>query len=190
MAKLTLAFLVTVVAYFAYYALTSDAQAVGSMVLNPGPDSLSGTGSSSAAASSTGASGNGRLDKLSGVRMRRPKGYRERATRLFGNSFPGNQAYQAYRRMGPFPPGAAEQAPASVSDEGPSVVGDGGKAEQRIYFHAGYRTDTGGSFLDDDDDGGDGDIVKRFDDYGHMRFGKRGGEGDQFDDYGHMRFGR
>ncbi|XP_030559213.1 drosulfakinins [Drosophila novamexicana] len=30
---------------------------------------------------------------------------------------------------------------------------------------------------------------KRFDDYGHMRFGKRGGD-DQFDDYGHMRFGR
>ncbi|XP_004529342.1 callisulfakinin [Ceratitis capitata] len=35
----------------------------------------------------------------------------------------------------------------------------------------------------------DGDRSKRFDDYGHMRFGKRGGE-DQFDDYGHMRFGR
>ncbi|XP_016950713.1 drosulfakinins [Drosophila biarmipes] len=31
--------------------------------------------------------------------------------------------------------------------------------------------------------------AKRFDDYGHMRFGKRGGD-DQFDDYGHMRFGR
>ncbi|EDV94462.1 drosulfakinins [Drosophila grimshawi] len=30
---------------------------------------------------------------------------------------------------------------------------------------------------------------KRFDDYGHMRFGKRNGD-DQFDDYGHMRFGR
>lgn len=33
------------------------------------------------------------------------------------------------------------------------------------------------------------DISKKIDDYGHMRFGKRG-EGDQFDDYGHMRFGR
>ncbi|XP_022214379.2 drosulfakinins [Drosophila obscura] len=32
-------------------------------------------------------------------------------------------------------------------------------------------------------------MSKRFDDYGHMRFGKRGGD-DQFDDYGHMRFGR
>lgn len=31
--------------------------------------------------------------------------------------------------------------------------------------------------------------TKRFDDYGHLRFGKRTGE-DQFDDYGHMRFGR
>lgn len=37
---------------------------------------------------------------------------------------------------------------------------------------------------------GDGDErPKRFDDYGHMRFGKRGGD-EQFDDYGHMRFGR
>ncbi|XP_039970427.1 drosulfakinins [Bactrocera tryoni] len=35
----------------------------------------------------------------------------------------------------------------------------------------------------------DRDRSKRFDDYGHMRFGKRGGE-EQFDDYGHMRFGR
>lgn len=34
------------------------------------------------------------------------------------------------------------------------------------------------------------DMSKKFDDYGHMRFGKRGGDGDQFDDYGHMRFGR
>lgn len=33
------------------------------------------------------------------------------------------------------------------------------------------------------------DKTKRYDDYGHMRFGKRGGE-EQFDDYGHMRFGK
>lgn len=37
----------------------------------------------------------------------------------------------------------------------------------------------------------DDDIIeltkKQFDDYGHMRFGKRE---DQFDDYGHLRFGR
>ncbi|KAI8033669.1 drosulfakinins [Drosophila gunungcola] len=40
--------------------------------------------------------------------------------------------------------------------------------------------------MDNDDDR---TKAKRFDDYGHMRFGKRGGD-DQFDDYGHMRFGR
>ncbi|KAH8381277.1 hypothetical protein KR093_001714 [Drosophila rubida] len=38
-------------------------------------------------------------------------------------------------------------------------------------------------------DSDDGERPKRFDDYGHMRFGKRGGD-EQFDDYGHMRFGR
>lgn len=41
-----------------------------------------------------------------------------------------------------------------------------------------------------DDDLADADVkAKRYDDYGHLRFGKRGGEG-SFDDYGHMRFGR
>lgn len=40
--------------------------------------------------------------------------------------------------------------------------------------------------LVDDDDFVD--KSKRYDDYGHMRFGKRGD--DQFDDYGHMRFGK
>lgn len=33
------------------------------------------------------------------------------------------------------------------------------------------------------------DKSKRYDDYGHMRFGKRAGD-DHFDDYGHMRFGK
>ncbi|KAH8420883.1 hypothetical protein KR222_008311 [Zaprionus bogoriensis] len=42
-----------------------------------------------------------------------------------------------------------------------------------------------GLFLENED----GERPKRFDDYGHMRFGKRGGD-EQFDDYGHMRFGR
>lgn len=40
--------------------------------------------------------------------------------------------------------------------------------------------------LADDDDFID--KSKRYDDYGHMRFGKRGD--DHFDDYGHMRFGK
>jgi hypothetical protein len=31
---------------------------------------------------------------------------------------------------------------------------------------------------------------REFDDYGHMRFGKRGEQAAGFDDYGHMRFGR
>ncbi|RZF41044.1 hypothetical protein LSTR_LSTR002676 [Laodelphax striatellus] len=31
---------------------------------------------------------------------------------------------------------------------------------------------------------------RQSDDYGHMRFGKRGEVDDKFDDYGHMRFGR
>lgn len=39
----------------------------------------------------------------------------------------------------------------------------------------------------DDDDAFD--KSKRYDDYGHMRFGKRDGD-DKFDDYGHMRFGK
>lgn len=32
------------------------------------------------------------------------------------------------------------------------------------------------------------DKSKRYDDYGHMRFGKR--QDERFDDYGHMRFGK
>jgi hypothetical protein len=40
----------------------------------------------------------------------------------------------------------------------------------------------------------DSEVKKRYDNYGHMRFGKRGGPGEGFDDYGgdygHWRFGR
>jgi hypothetical protein len=54
------------------------------------------------------------------------------------------------------------------------------------------RPDNVANFLPDFDMLDDNDIDKRFDDYGHMRFGKRGGggEGEAFDDYGHMRFGK
>ncbi|KAK9509860.1 hypothetical protein O3M35_004761 [Rhynocoris fuscipes] len=31
---------------------------------------------------------------------------------------------------------------------------------------------------------------RQFNEYGHMRFGKRGGSDEKFDDYGYMRFGR
>lgn len=42
-----------------------------------------------------------------------------------------------------------------------------------------------------DDEEAQMDMPKRFDDYGHMRFGKRGNGGDETsDDYGHMRFGK
>jgi len=41
---------------------------------------------------------------------------------------------------------------------------------------------------------GDEDTImqkrQQYDDYGHMRFGKRGGKTNDFDDYGHLRFGR
>jgi hypothetical protein len=47
------------------------------------------------------------------------------------------------------------------------------------------RPDTVANFLSDFDMLDDNDVDKRFDDYGHMRFGKRGGgEGEAFDDYG------
>ncbi|CAG7817686.1 unnamed protein product [Allacma fusca] len=50
---------------------------------------------------------------------------------------------------------------------------------------------TGG--VDDEDLQSDDDnfIQKRqYDDYGHMRFGKRNPPGKEFDDYGHLRFGK
>ncbi|KAI4465698.1 sulfakinin family [Holotrichia oblita] len=43
-------------------------------------------------------------------------------------------------------------------------------------------------FIVDDDDFFELSKRQTSDDYGHLRFGKRGDE--QFDDYGHMRFGR
>ncbi|KAF5286789.1 hypothetical protein FQR65_LT02207 [Abscondita terminalis] len=48
------------------------------------------------------------------------------------------------------------------------------------------RTETLSDIFDDDDLF---DLSKRLvtDDYGHLRFGKRG---EDFDDYGHLRFGR
>jgi hypothetical protein len=47
------------------------------------------------------------------------------------------------------------------------------------------RPDNVANYLSDFDMLDDNDVDKRFDDYGHMRFGKRGGgEGEAFDDYG------
>lgn len=57
--------------------------------------------------------------------------------------------------------------------------------QQRLHSKIPVSLDLMDFLLEYDDE----DRSKRFDDYGHMRFGKRGGE-EQFDDYGHMRFGR
>ncbi|KAF5289009.1 hypothetical protein FQA39_LY03888 [Lamprigera yunnana] len=54
-----------------------------------------------------------------------------------------------------------------------------------VHFNK-IRSDTFSDMFDDDDLF---DLSKRLvtDDYGHLRFGKRG---EDFDDYGHLRFGR
>lgn len=71
----------------------------------------------------------------------------------------------------------------SLGPAGPGRIGTYTVLRRSPSIAAGnYLADL--NFVDDED------VEKRFDDYGHMRFGKRGGEGDQFDDYGHMRFGR
>lgn len=57
--------------------------------------------------------------------------------------------------------------------------------QQKVHSKIPLNLDLVDFLLEYEDD----DRSKRFDDYGHMRFGKRGGE-EQFDDYGHMRFGR
>uniref|UniRef100_A0A182VUH7 Sulfakinin neuropeptide n=1 Tax=Anopheles minimus TaxID=112268 RepID=A0A182VUH7_9DIPT len=184
MAKVTLAFLVSLVAYFAYYALVSEAQPIGSLVLTS-----SNTGHSSAGSSTADdGSDNDRLDKVQHAWLKDTNAYRARIkTRQYDRKHPGTSSYQAYRRTGPFPVLTLKDQSASTSDPEPV---DLGKADQLRFNFAGYLTD-GGTLMDDDmEDDEVGGLVKRFDDYGHMRFGKRGGEGDQFDDYGHMRFGR
>ncbi|XP_049282897.1 uncharacterized protein LOC125763598 isoform X2 [Anopheles funestus] len=163
MAKVTLAFLVSLVAYLAYHALVSEAQPIGSLVLTSSGSGHSAAGSSSAADGSD----NDRLDKVQHAWLTDTNAYRARTkSRQYDRKHPGTNAYQAYRRTAPFPVLTLKEQAAR------------------------YLTD-GGTLLDEDDeDDAVGGLVKRFDDYGHMRFGKRGGEGDQFDDYGHMRFGR
>lgn len=67
--------------------------------------------------------------------------------------------------------------------------GGGGVGGQRIIPVAIPRTKYQPLEIDllvDDDDVFD--KSKRYDDYGHMRFGKR--QDERFDDYGHMRFGK
>lgn len=69
-----------------------------------------------------------------------------------------------------------------------SSVGDG-QAPQKVLQLSRSKIPIELDLLLDDDESFD--KSKRYDDYGHMRFGKRNGGGeDQFDDYGHMRFGK
>ncbi|XP_049282896.1 uncharacterized protein LOC125763598 isoform X1 [Anopheles funestus] len=187
MAKVTLAFLVSLVAYLAYHALVSEAQPIGSLVLTSSGSGHSAAGSSSAADGSD----NDRLDKVQHAWLTDTNAYRARTkSRQYDRKHPGTNAYQAYRRTAPFPVLTLKEQAASTSEQLSPEPLDLGKTDQLRFNFAGYLTD-GGTLLDEDDeDDAVGGLVKRFDDYGHMRFGKRGGEGDQFDDYGHMRFGR
>lgn len=66
-----------------------------------------------------------------------------------------------------------------------SMLGSPKDYQQKIHSKIPLSLDLMDFLLEYEDE----DRSKRYDDYGHMRFGKRGGE-EQFDDYGHMRFGR
>ncbi|XP_035909976.1 uncharacterized protein LOC118511243 [Anopheles stephensi] len=185
MARVTLAFLVSLVAYLAYYALVSEAQPIGSLVLTS-----SGSGHSPAGPSNTDDPG----DNVQHGWLKDTNAYRARIKpRQYDRKHPASSGYQAFRRTAPFPVlTLKEQAAGSASELLSPETADLGKADQQLRFNfAGYLTDGGATLLDEEDEDDEiGGLVKRFDDYGHMRFGKRGGEGDQFDDYGHMRFGR
>ncbi|XP_053662691.1 uncharacterized protein LOC128711830 [Anopheles marshallii] len=187
MAKVTVAFLVSLVAYLAYYALVSEAQPIGSLVLTSSGSGHSPAGSSTADDGSDSV----RLEKVQHAWLKDNNAYRARTkNRQYDRKHLGTSAFQAYRRTAPFPVLTLKDQAASTSELLSSEPVDLGKADQLRFNFAGYLPD-GGTLLDEDDEDDEvGGLVKRFDDYGHMRFGKRGGEGDQFDDYGHMRFGR
>uniref|UniRef100_A0A182NZB9 Sulfakinin neuropeptide n=1 Tax=Anopheles dirus TaxID=7168 RepID=A0A182NZB9_9DIPT len=193
MAKVTLAFLISIVAYLAYYTLVSEAQPIGSLVLaSSGPGNLA---SGSATGDDTG--DNRRLENIHHAWLKDVQAAYQARTRnrqKYGQNYlAGTNAYQAYRRTVPMGSLPLNQ-PDSVPEIPSAPSGDKLKADQIHFNFAGYFNDGERSMLrDGDDDDEDDDavgLVKRFDDYGHMRFGKRGGEGEQFDDYGHMRFGR
>ncbi|XP_062552822.1 drosulfakinins [Armigeres subalbatus] len=149
MARLTLSILTSLVIYFTYQNLVSEAL------------STSGISSSSNSKSTRSA------DTLENL-LSQDEG---------PNKFQGSWYKNAYnqRFAGPGAPGHIGTYTILRRS---SALGTGSK------LPLAYLADI--SFIDDED------VEKRFDDYGHMRFGKRGGggEGEQFDDYGHMRFGR
>uniref|UniRef100_A0A182QIY9 Sulfakinin neuropeptide n=1 Tax=Anopheles farauti TaxID=69004 RepID=A0A182QIY9_9DIPT len=193
MARVTLAFLVSIVAYLAYHTLVSEAQPIGSLVLAP-----SGQGNlvSDSAGGDDGAVENRRSLENSHhgwlKEVRAYQGHTRYRPKYDQNYRAGSNSYQAYRRT--VPTGTLPLNPlASVPDLPSAPSGEAVQGDQIRFNFAGYRNDGERTMLrDDEGDDNDDDVglVKRFDDYGHMRFGKRGGEGEQFDDYGHMRFGR
>ncbi|EAU75983.1 AGAP009275-PA [Anopheles gambiae str. PEST] len=194
MARVTLALAVSLAAYAAYYYVHfAEAQPIGSLVLAvPHSQQQQQPGSST--------SDEGTINHLQQQhqRLKDTNVYRARSKmRPHDRKYPGViGAYQAYRRTVQGPQLIQRNlATADRFADDPAVDEQDQMRFSLEGFLTGARTPT---LLNDDEEeeddedheqGGDG-LVKRFDDYGHMRFGKRGGEGDQFDDYGHMRFGR
>ncbi|XP_065091608.1 uncharacterized protein Dsk [Ochlerotatus camptorhynchus] len=146
MARLTLSILTTLIIYFAYQALVSEA-----ISTSDSSSSSNNRGSQSTRSSET-------VENL----LSQDDGLSKLQTAWLKNAL--------NRRSFGTPAAVGQIGTYTVLRRSPSV-GAGS-----------YLADL--NFVDDED------VEKRFDDYGHMRFGKRGGGGDQFDDYGHMRFGR
>ncbi|XP_054281621.1 drosulfakinins-like [Macrosteles quadrilineatus] len=86
-------------------------------------------------------------------------------------------------------PGASGAAPPDTDPSGAARAPSRRRVLLSPPLRARLEPVLGDLLIDDNDDLLD--LGKRtFDDYGHMRFGKRGDPEDKFDDYGHMRFGR
>lgn len=160
MARLTLSILASLIIYFAYQALASEALATS--------DISSSGGSKSTRSAET-------MDNL----LDRDDGLQNKLQNAWFKT-----AYNRRSAGGPAGPGRIgtytilRRSPSAMMGTGAGPV---------VKLPLAYLADI--NFIDDED------VEKRFDDYGHMRFGKRaggggGGEGEQFDDYGHMRFGR
>ncbi|XP_053692567.1 callisulfakinin [Sabethes cyaneus] len=149
MTRLTVSLLATLIVYFAYQLLASEALPTSAIGNSPG------TAESNLPSEEN-------VIKSVNKWLKSAYNQRQRATSAKANG----------GRYGPLALLRRSQNPV----ESAVVAGVGGKSPYN------YLSDV--SLFEDDD------IEKRFDDYGHMRFGKRGGEGEQFDDYGHMRFGR
>ncbi|XP_055643568.1 callisulfakinin [Toxorhynchites rutilus septentrionalis] len=146
MARLAASILLTIIIYFAYQTLMSDALSVSGSKSSDSSDTMENLLSD---------------DNLGKIQNALFKSAYNRRSFINTNNGARLGTYSALRKL-------------------PSFGVGNGAASERIPLS--YLADI--SLTDDDD------IEKRFDDYGHMRFGKRGGEGEQFDDYGHMRFGR